>query len=288
MPGDLAWSTSSSFDVTWPAGMPDPGNIPIWSFSIPPQSDLGALSTLVFLSASRGTCNQNGATNWQYGLVCSVTVSGVTVDVDRAPFSNYETNAHPGFIVGDKYSTYVSSIFKHDFRPGATVSVAIDPFGRWRQQGVISVALLRDFTALDDRGFDFLGGGTRHVVSSVSPSPLVPTPPGIVGPAPWGILSLYASDSWSASEPPAVSIANTPGWEDLTTAVAGIGLRAALGLYTPQVGDPDSTGYLSPDPYVSGVLGSQAAETFGVYTYAGNATVTPMVAVPSRLATIVG
>jgi len=293
MPATLAWSSSSTFDESWTSATPDRN---VWAFSIPAIADLGPLATLVFCVAGRNT--NLGGVDWSadYRLNCGVTVGGVVLTVDRTERSTYESNATlTGVLVGEKGSTLQGRMFKHDFAPGGTVNVTIgiNSVGQqMRLEGVITVALLRDFSGLDDRNFFYLGGQSRQIYpppryppTTPDPSPLVAS--AIIDPAPLGILGLYASDSWSTTNPPVVTAENTPGWEDITTAAA-VGLRAAIAVYTPQAAVPGGSGLVTPSPTVTGVTGSQAAETFQVNEYAGNAIVVPLVSIPAKLATIVG
>lgn len=292
MPATLAWSDSSTFDETFSGGPPLAVHT-VWTFSIPAISDLGPVPTLVLSVAGRTTYIA-GVTAADYNFTAQVTVGGVVLPYQARVLGEvYEANGSTPVLPGEKSSTLEANFFQYDFAPGAAVvvEVARRSSGDMQLEGVVTAALVRDFTGLGAGIFVQGAQGRqiypppRYVGIPPDPSPLVA--PTIVDPAPNGILYLYAADSWSTTDPPLVTAENSPGWEDLVTAAA-MGLRSQIGAYAAQSATPDASGYITPHPTVTGVTGVQAAEYFYALDYSGSAVVVPSVSIPSRLATIVG
>ena len=199
MPDTLAWSSSATFDEIYG---PDYGGLnrrDVWSFSIPTFSDLGPNSTLVLQCAGRTTDLTgfigSGPDEPNYAFNADVTVASVPLSYAARTTLIYETNS-TGMAIGNKWSTSKANFFKYDFAAGATVDVWIRFTHQTQLQGVISVALLRDFTGLTST-YGFLGAQARLIYPTVDASPLVD--PNMIDPAPSGLVYLYAADTYSAT-----------------------------------------------------------------------------------------
>lgn len=277
----VAWTASGTYSVAAGTG----ADVTVSFSSVPPISDLGSLPVLVMCASSRTTRTVDGGNpfNWQVSLAPTVTVGGVNLD----PVSGlatledmYESVPSPVVFpeLGSTFLQYSTRYYRADLHTGATITMRMHRSGHtdYQAQGVIAAAVLRDLQTLpspDSGSAIYLGGNS---VRLAEPQPL--TFHIAPDPSPSEALLTAACDTTTTAST-SLTVTTVAGWYDAFSATDGPRI-ALIGLYIP-------TTPAQLNPVVSGPASGAAATDANAWQFSVGAA-PPLVAIPSRLATIVG